>query len=105
MLELRDSKERFTFISSLDVYPNMMFESGPSTVRDLENSNVWRFTATLKRVEIAFTSLAEAVAAEAADKAERAVARGVQGAIAAGAGAALVALQIVLNDISRDAGG
>jgi hypothetical protein len=105
MLELRDSKERFTFVSSLDVYTNMMFESGPTTVRDLQNSRVWRFTAVLKRVEVAFTSLAEAVAAEAVDKAERAVARGVQGAIAAGAGAALIALQIVLSDISRDASG
>lgn len=88
LVKLKERHERFILVTSLDVYPGMMFESGPSAVRDLQNSDALRFTCTLKQVQLAYTSTAEAVAAEAADKAAAAAARGTQGTTDASAGEA-----------------
>lgn len=88
LVALKESHERFTLVTSLAVYTNMMFENGPSAIRDLENTNVLRFTATLREVQVAFTSLAEAIAAEVADTASAAAARGTQGAAGASPGEA-----------------
>jgi hypothetical protein len=55
LTELKRSHIPFTVVTSLQTYQNMMFTS-LSAVRDSQNSNVLRFSATMREVQFAFTS-------------------------------------------------
>ena len=82
MLALKTSGIPFIVTTSKRVYTQMLFES-LSSIHDLENSEAYRFTAVLSRVEFFTTTIVDALADSVTDLAG--------GAAAASAGATSIA--------------
>ncbi len=62
LLKLRDSKERLTLFTGLNIYTDMIMSS-LSTTRDYSNANHLEFSATfeqIKTVPVAFTTVSQA---------------------------------------------
>jgi len=77
---LKRSHEPFVVVTSLDVYPRMVFADGQSLVveRDARTSTTLRFRAHLVRDRVAYTTTQAAVAAAVRDLAEAEAASGLQ---------------------------
>ena len=83
LVELFGTRTPFVLVTSLHVYTSMVFES-LAAVRSFETTHTLEFSASLRRIETAFTTFAETtVAAELQDMAEAAANTAMQGAVAA----------------------
>lgn len=82
---LRSSHEPFLVTTGLQVYTSMVFADGESLVAERvpEEDGGIRFIATLTKYRVAFTTFAEALAAEIQDLAEAAAASGLQSTVPA----------------------
>lgn len=79
--KLQRSHEPFLLVTGFGAYTSMVFDDGASLIatRTPEDSNVLHVTMRLVKYRVAYTTFAEALAAEVADLAEQAAIAGIEG--------------------------